>query len=57
MTLGDRCAAEAPERFSISPGRTCGFAAKIVTRVAFGMRPAWLDDVTLIVERYQGPVD
>jgi WD40 repeat protein len=28
-----------------------------VTKVAFGMRPAWLDDDTLIVERYQGPVD
>jgi hypothetical protein len=29
MTLGARCAAEAPEGVSISPGRTCGFAAKI----------------------------
>ncbi len=29
MTLGARCAATAPERFSIYPGRTCGFAAKI----------------------------
>jgi hypothetical protein len=30
MTLGARCAAETPERFSIYPGRTCGFAAKIL---------------------------
>jgi hypothetical protein len=29
MTPRGRCAAEAPERFAISPGRTCGFAAKI----------------------------
>jgi len=29
MTLGARCAAEAPEGVSISAGRTCGFAAKI----------------------------
>jgi hypothetical protein len=29
ISLGDRCAAEAPERFSIYPGRTCGFPAKI----------------------------
>jgi WD40 repeat protein len=28
-----------------------------VTKVAFGMKPGWLDDDTLIVERYQGPVD
>jgi hypothetical protein len=28
MTFGTRCAAEAPEGFSISPGRTCGFAAQ-----------------------------
>jgi hypothetical protein len=28
MTPGAHCAAEAPERFTISPGRTCGFAAK-----------------------------
>jgi hypothetical protein len=29
MTRGARCAAEAPERFFIYPGRTCGFAPKI----------------------------
>jgi hypothetical protein len=30
MTLGARCAAGAPERFPISPGRTCGFATKFL---------------------------
>ena len=30
IPLGARCAAEAPEQFSIYPGRTCGFAAKIL---------------------------
>ena len=29
MTLGTRYAAEASERLSIYPGRTCGFAAEI----------------------------
>jgi hypothetical protein len=29
MTLGTRYAADAPERLSINPGRTCGFAAEI----------------------------
>jgi len=29
MTLGTRYAAEVPERLSIHPGRTCGFAAEI----------------------------
>jgi hypothetical protein len=29
VTLGARCAAEVPERVSICPGRTCGFAAEI----------------------------